>query len=208
MMMPEQFIRTKDELQAILGRTTERQANKSIDHIDDLCRTWIERSPFIVISSVNAEGLMDVSPKGDPPGFVKVLDEYSIAIPDRLGNRRADTFLNLLENPNCGIVFFIPRRVEVVRVAGAAKIAQDPALLQTMAVKDKMPDLALVVNVKEAMFHCGKAIIRSNLWKPDAWPSIDGLPTYARALLDHAKPSETEEELQALITKNERERLY
>ena len=207
-MMPEKFVRTNDELVAILGKPIESQANKCIDHIDEHCRTWIERSPFIVISSVNAAGLMDVSPKGDPPGFVKVLDEHTLAIPDRPGNRRADTLVNVLENPSCAIVFLIPRRVEVVRVNGEAKIARDPALLQTMAVKDKVPDLALVVHVREAMFHCGKAMIRSNLWKPDAWPSIDGLPTYARALLDQAKPSETEEELQALITRIEKERLY
>ena len=97
MLKPTQFIRTKEELEAILGTPSEGQVNKCIDHIDELCRTWIERTPFIVLSSVNAAGLMDVSPKGDPPGFVKVLDENTLAIPDRPGNRRADTFLNILE---------------------------------------------------------------------------------------------------------------
>lgn len=208
MLQPTQFIRTKEELEAILGTPSEGQVNKCIDHIDELCRTWIERTPFIVLSSVNAAGLMDVSPKGDPPGFVKVLDENTLAIPDRPGNRRADTFLNILENPNCAIIFIIPRRREVVRVNGEAKITRDPSLLQTMAVNNKVPDLALVIQVKEAMYHCGKAIIRSNLWEPDAWPSVDGLPTYAQALRGHANPPGTDEELQARLTRNEIERLY
>jgi len=152
--------------------------------------------------------LMDVSPKGDPPGFVKVLDEKTLAIPDRLGNRRADTFGNVLENPNCAIVFIIPLRREVVRVNGEAKIARDPDLLESMAVDGKIPDLALVVDVKEAMFHCGKAIIRSNLWNPDAWLPIDGLPTYAQALHSHADRSVTIADFQAVVTTNEENRPY
>jgi PPOX class probable FMN-dependent enzyme len=207
-MKPTQFIETKEELEKVLGTPSETQVNKCIDHIDQHCRIWIERTPFIVISSINRTGMMDVSPKGDPAGFVKVLDEKTLAIPDRLGNRRGDTFLNVLERSSCAIIFIIPLRREVVRVSGDAKIAYDPKLLQSMAINDKIPDLALVVTVREAMFHCGKSIIRSNLWNPDAWDSIDGLPTYAQALRSHAKSSQSEDELQAIVTNNEEKRLY
>jgi uncharacterized protein len=208
MKILEQVVRTRKELQTILGEPIERQANKSIDHIDQHCRTWIERCPFIVISSSNAQGAMDISPKGDPPGFVRVLDAQTLAIPDRPGNRRADTFLNILENPNIAIIFIIPRRGETLRVSGEARIVRDASLLYTMAVRDKVPELAIVVHVKEAMFHCGKSMIRSKLWQPEEWPSIEGLPTYARALVDHANLSQTEEEVQVGVTRNERERLY
>src|SRR5215813_4884322 len=152
---------------------------------------------------MDADGAMDVSPKGDPPGFVKVLDRKTLAIPDRLGNNRGDTFLNVLQNPSVAIVFIVPRRREVVRVSGTAQIATDDDLLETMAVQGKRPDLALVVTVKEAFFHCGKAMIRSGLWEPDRWGPIDGLPTYAQALKDHGVLADSLEYLEARVERNE-----
>jgi len=207
-MKPTQFIETEEELREILGTPSETQANKCIDHIDALCRAWIERTPFIVISTANKSGSMDVSPKGDPPGFVKVLDENTLAIPDRPGNRRADGFINILRNPNCAMVFIIPGRHEVVRVNGEARITTDEELLRSMAVNNKVPNLAIIVHVKEAMFHCGKAIVRSSLWKTEDWPSIDGLPTYGEALFAHASPPESAEEIQQRVIRNEKARLY
>jgi hypothetical protein len=204
----EHVVRTKEEIQAMLGEMSENQANKRIDHIDQHCRTWIERTPFIVISTSSLAGYMDVSPKGDPPGFVKVLDENTLAIPDRPGNRRADTFLNILENPKIGLLFVIPRRGETLRVSGTAEIIKDKGVLSAMVIRDKVPTLAILVHVEGAMFHCGKSMIRSSMWKPDGWPSIEGLPTYAKALVDHARPPQTEEEMQERITRNEVERLY
>jgi PPOX class probable FMN-dependent enzyme len=208
MQTSQYVVRTREELQAILGEPFVTQTNKCIDHIDQHCRTWIERCPFIIISSVSAAGAMDVSPKGDPPGFVQVLDAHTLAIPDRPGNRRADTFVNILEHPKVAIIFLIPRRGETLRVSGRAHISRDPALLERMAVRGKVPELAICVEVEEAMFHCGKALIRSQLWQPEAWQSIDGLPTYAQALVDHAHLSDSEEEVQKRVTHNERERLY
>jgi PPOX class probable FMN-dependent enzyme len=204
----EHVVRTKEEIQAMLGEVSENQANKRIDHLDQHCRTWIERTPFIVISTSSLAGYMDVSPKGDPPGFVKVLDEHTLAIPDRPGNRRADTFLNILENPKIGLLFVIPRRGETLRVSGTAEIIKDQGVLSTMAIRDKVPTLAILVHIEGAMFHCGKSMIRSSMWNPDGWPSIEGLPTYAKALVDHARPPQTEEEMQERITRNEVERLY
>ena len=161
-----------------------------------------------MIASINAAGAMDTSPKGDPPGFVKVLDERTLAIPDRLGNHRGDTFLNVLENPAVGIVFIVPKRREVVRVSGTASLARDPDLLATMAVGGKVPDLAMIVRVREAFFHCGKAVVRSGLWEPGRWGPIDGLPSYARALKDQAGLASPLAEMEAAVAYNETQRLY
>jgi uncharacterized protein len=204
---PKVPITSAAEVKAILGPDIPSQIAKVIDHIDAHCKAWIERCPFIVISSVNAGGAMDISPKGDPPGFVKVLDKHTLAIPDRLGNHRGDTFLNVLENPSVGIVFIVPKRREVVRVSGMASLARDPELLAEMAVSGKLPDLAMIVRVKEAFFHCGKAMIRSGMWEPHRWGSIDGLPTYAQALKDHGNMANSLEDLQARVERNE-EKLY
>lgn len=196
------------EVQAILGPVFDNQLGKVIDHIDEHCRAWIERSPFIVVSSANAAGRMDVSPKGDPAGFVRILDRHTLAIPDRKGNHRGDTFLNVLENPNVGIVFVVPRRREVVRISGTATLEKDPDLLAGMAVEGKAPQLALIVRVQEAFFHCGKSMIRSHMWEPQLWGSIDGLPSYAQALIAHGKLGESLESLSAKTAYNETSRLY
>jgi len=144
----------------------------------------------------------------DPPGFVKVLDRNTLAIPDRLGNNRGDTFLNVLENPSVAIVFIVPKRREVVRVSGTAQVVTDEDLLDSMAMQGKRPDLALVVTVKEAFFHCGKSMIRSGLWEPKRWGPIEGLPTYAQALKDHGKLSVDVPEIERRIVHSEVHRLY
>src|SRR5262245_38886902 len=205
---PEQVLTTADEVNAILGNPFEGQVEKVIDHIDDLCRAWIERSPFVVVSSASASGAMDVSPKGDPPGFVRVLDAKTLAVPDRPGNHRGDTFRNVLENPHVGLMFIVPKRREVVRVSGTATVVKDVALLESMAVGGKVPSLALVVRVQEAMFHCGKSMIRSHMWEPDLWGPIDGLPTYGQALVDHGALELPVEEMQRMVKHNEKHRLY
>jgi len=207
MYQPEVTVTSAAEVKAILGPDFPNQTAKVIDHIDAHCAAWIERCPFIIIASINAAGAMDTSPKGDPPGFVKVLDRHTLAIPDRKGNHRGDTFLNVLENPGVGIIFIVPKRREVVRVSGTALLARDPDLLATMAVNGKLPHIAMIVRVKEAFFHCGKSMIRSGMWEPGRWGSIDGLPTYAQALKDHGA-QESLEDLQAMCDFNEARRLY
>lgn len=116
MFQPRMVVSSAAEVKEILGPDFPSQVSKVIDHIDVHCQTWIERSPFVVISSANASGAMDLSPKGDPPGFVKVLDNKTLAVPDRLGNHRGDTFMNVLENPRVGLMFVVPKRSEVVRI--------------------------------------------------------------------------------------------
>ena len=208
MYQPQKVVTSAAALKAILGTDFPSQINKVIDHIDDHCRAWIERCPFVTIASANASGQMDVSPKGDPAGFVKVLDQKTLAIPDRLGNHRGDTFMNVLENPRISLMFIIPKRREVVRVSGSAQVVMDPDLLTSMAVNDRKPDLALVVRVEEAFFHCGKAMIRSRMWEPELWGSIDGLPSYAQALKDHGDMPDPLEEIEARMVNNETNRLY
>lgn len=205
---PEQVVASVAELEAILGEQFDSQVDKVIDHIDDHCRAWIERSPFVVLSSASARGTMDVSPKGDPAGFVRVLDAKTLAVPDRPGNHRGDTFRNVLENPFVGLMFVVPQRREVVRVSGTAQIVKDPALLASMTVDDKAPCLALLVHVQEAMFHCGKSMIRSHLWEPELWGPVEGLPTYGRALVDHAALETPVTEVEAMMEFNEEYRLY
>ena len=151
---------------------------------------------------------MDISPKGDPGGFIKVLDSKTLAIPDRIGNHRGDTLFNLLENPAVAVVFMVPKRKEVVRVNGRAEIARDPELLKTMTVNGHQPDLAIIVRVKEAFFHCGKSMIRSGLWQPDMWGSVDGLASYGQAVKDHAELPEPIEAVEQMMADNETDRLY
>jgi PPOX class probable FMN-dependent enzyme len=208
MYQPKVTVKTAAEVKAILGEDFPSQVAKTIDHIDLHCRTWIERCPFVVISSTNAAGAMDVSPKGDPPGFVKVLDKHTLAVPDRIGNHRGDTFMNVLENPSVGLLFIVPKRREVVRVSGVAQVVRDRELLESMSVNGKLPDLALLVRVREAFFHCGKSMIRSRMWEPDRWGSIDGLPTYAQALKDHCNLPYPLSDIERNLAFNETDRLY
>ena len=195
-----------EELRQLLGQPAPLSTAKCLPALDRHARAFIERSPFVLIASSNARGQTDVSPKGDPPGFVRVLDDTTLAIPDRLGNRRADTFLNILDNPRVGLLFLVPGKSESLRVNGAARIVRDAALRESMAVRGKTPDLALAVEVEEAFFHCSKCMIRSSLWKPEAWPPLHGLPTLAEALTEAA--GIPVEELETLVEKSERERLY
>lgn len=208
MYRPTKVVGSAAQLKEILGPDFPSQIAKVIDRIDEHCRTWIEHCPFVTIASCDAAGHMDISPKGDPAGFVKVLDEKTIAIPDRIGNHRGDTFMNVLENPRVAIMFTIPKRREVVRVCGSAQVVMDEDLLATMAVNDRRPDLALLVRVEEAFFHCGKSMIRSRMWEPEKWASIDGLPTYATALKAHGNLPDPLEDLEARMANNEANRLY
>ena len=208
MYQPSDVIETAAELRHVLGEVREASANKVIDHIDVHCRAWIERAPFVVVCTSDQNGRMDVAPKGDPAGFVRVLDDKTLAIPDRLGNRRADSFLNILENPRVGLMFVVPRRGEVARVSGSAQVVRDAPLLDSMAVNGRAPQLAILVRVEDAFWHCGKAMIRSRMWQPGEWPDIDGLPSYAQALLDHGNLSRSLAELEEVVAHNEREHLY
>jgi uncharacterized protein len=204
----QDVISTQDELEAVLGRPSERALAKVTGTVDDICRDFISRSPFMLIASSDGDGNFDVSPKGDPPGFVQVLDSHTLAIPERPGNKRADTFRNVLRNPQVGLIFLVPGNRETLRVSGDALIVRDPELRKEMSCSGKVPDLALVVSVREAFMHCAKCMIRSHLWEPALWPSLDGVPSLAEAIVAHAKMDTSVVELQARIEDDARSRLY
>ena len=198
----------EEELRAVVGHPPQRSVAKVVQVIDEHGQRFIAHAPFVFVASAGAGGMIDVSPKGDPAGFVKVLDERTIAVPDRLGNRRLDTFRNVLQNPNVGLIFVIPGVTYTLRVSGKAIIVRDLELRQSMAVNGKLPDHVLVVGVEHVLSHCPKCMIRSGLWQPDAWPDTTTLPTFAETLIAHAKLAETVEEVQAIIDTGNRERLY
>jgi len=201
-------ITSVDEIRPIIGEPLAPAVAKVIDRLDDVCRAFIERSPFIVMASANSDGKLDISPKGDPVGFVRVLDEKYLAIPDRPGNRRIDTFQNLLDNPQVAMIFIIPGKGETLRVTGEARIVRDEALRESMAVNGRVPEFAVVVHVEEAMFHCPKCMVRSKLWQPEAWPDHSGTASVAEAVVVHANLDITPEEFKARVEAAGRAKLY
>ena len=183
-------ITTLEELRALMGEPSELARKKQIDHLDTHCRAYIAHAPFLLIGTADAAGRCDVSPKGDAPGFVRVLDDQHLVIPDRPGNKRLDSIRNILENPHIGLIFLVPRYEETLRVNGRATITRDPELLATMEVGGKRPKLAIGVEVEEVFMHCAKAFKRSSLWQPEQWPDISAMAPAACMLFDHAKPAD------------------
>jgi hypothetical protein len=203
-----EIVTTESQFRAIIGHPSHRVLRKHITALDQHCRAFIAKCPLVLIASADGAGNMDVSPKGDPPGFVQVLDDSTLAIPERPGNRHADTFSNLLQNRHVGLLFLIPRKQETLRVSGTAIIVRDQWLRERMAIAGKTPEFAIAVTVTEAFFHCAKCVIRSQLWSTTDWPDVTGLPSLAQAMVDAGKLEETPDEMQALIDKDARERLY
>lgn len=191
----EDILTSMAEVREIIGQPKQRNRDQAIDHLDEICRDFIAQSPFALLASCGPGGRFDVSPKGDPVGFVQVLDDKHLAIPDRRGNKRADTFENLFENPYVGLIFIVPGKNETLRVNGEARIVRDTKLRESMAVDGKVPDLAVVVYVERALYHCPKCMLRSKLWEPDAWPDSSDLPILREALIKHAELNMTPEEL-------------
>ena len=193
----QHVVTNPEELRDLVPSPRSAQQTKVLSSLDGHCRRWIQRSPFVVVCSTDSSGNMDLSPKGDPAGFVQILDDKTLAIPDRPGNRRLDTLHNVLEQPHVGLMFMVPGRGEVLRVSGVAQIVNDPDLLATMAIKGRPPILALVIEANEVMFHCGKSVIRSKLWSPKDWPQIDDLASYAECLGDQTTSDETVAQMEA-----------
>jgi PPOX class probable FMN-dependent enzyme len=163
-------ITTVDELVALLGPANERAANKDRDQLLEVDRRWLAASPFCVLATSDAHGRCDASPKGDPAGsLVHVIDDRTIALAERPGNRRADGYRNILSNPHVGIEFLIPGRGDTLRINGRARLCTDDALCDAFVVNGKRPLLVLVVEIEEVFFHCAKAFLRSGLWEPHTW---------------------------------------
>jgi uncharacterized protein len=172
-------VTSADELRAVVGQPQERAIAKVVHVIDDYARSFIAHSPFVFLGSAGTDGTVDVSPKGDPPGFVKVLDDRTIAIPDRPGNKRIDGFRNVLSNPHVGLIHLLPGRGDTLRINGRARIVREAPFLGEMTVKQSRPLLALVVEIEEIFSHCSKAFLRSGTWSPESWQP-DALPSRAR----------------------------
>jgi uncharacterized protein len=204
----EEVITTRERLREVNKHPSHLVSNKTIDHIDDICRRFIAASSFVVVASRGEDNQLDVSPKGDPAGFVAVLDEKTLAIPDRLGNNRLDTFENLLVNPEIGLCFIIPGHGDTLRVGGKGKIVRDTELQKRLAVNGKPPKLVLVITVEEAFLHCPKCVIRSGLWKPDQWPDRSDVPTLAEAMIAHGALSESMAQIETVIEDSNTKRLY
>jgi PPOX class probable FMN-dependent enzyme len=171
------MISAEDALRSTIGEPTDLVRSKITDRLNDLTRQFIERSPFLCLATSGADGSCDVSPKGDPAGFVRILDEKTLLLPDRPGNRLADSLRNILQNPHVALLFVIPGVTDTFRVNGCATIVDDPAVLADCAVEGKVPKLALRIEIDEAYTHCSKAFLRSNLWDPDGYVDRDELPS-------------------------------
>ncbi len=195
------------ELRETYRPPAARAHQKVLDRIDEHSRRFIELSPLCVISSIGADGRADTSPRGDPPGFVTVLDDQTLLIPDRPGNRQVDTLQNVLFNPNVGLLFLVPGMNETLRVSGAAEIVTDVDLLASQSIKDRPPLSGLQVAVEEAFLHCGRSLIRSRLWDPAAQIDRSAYPTYGQVLADQINGADAVE-IDASEHEANRDRLY
>ena len=184
-----------------------RAAQKVLDHLDVHCRNFIALSPLCVLSSANAKGQADASPRGDPPGFVKVLDNKTLLLPDRPGNNQVDSLQNIVENPGVGLLFFVPGMNETLRVKGKAEIVTNEEELESMTVKGRPPVSGLRITVEEAFLHCGRALIRSRVWDPDVQIVRSDYPTYGQALADQIAGADAKE-IDDSEDEANRERLY
>lgn len=202
-------VTTEAELRALVGEPRELVIKKQLPALDRHCRAFIALSPFLLIGTANADGDCDVSPRGDAPGFVLALDDRTLVIPDRPGNRRIDSLRNIVTHGGVGLLFMIPGVEETLRINGRATIVRDAALLARLEAQGKTPDLAIVVAVNEAFLQCPKALKRSRLWDTATWPARGALPTLAQILHDQVPmPDVTVEALDAAFEQSYRERLY
>lgn len=204
----EKVITSEEGLREIMGHPNEIVTRKTINYIDQHCKSFIEKSPFITIATSDLHGNFDVSPKGDPAGFVKILSDKLLAIPDRPGNRKADTLSNIIQNPNIGLIFLIPGIKETLRVNGEAKIVRDEKVLELLSCQGKTPSFAIIVQVKEAFMHCAKCMIRSNLWGTIDDTQERPVPSLGKVLVDHGKLELSYEELDDRIKNDEKTNLY
>ena len=177
-------ITSEDGLRALHSAPMSRATDKVLDHLDKHCRAILELSPFCVLATQGPGGA-DVSPRGDPPGFIRVLDERTILLPDRVGNNRLDAFVNILANPRVGLLVLVPGMGETLRINGTARITDDPRLLEPLTVQRRAPKIGLLIEVREAFLHCSKALVRSDLWNPEKRIDRSVLPSYTQMLTDH-----------------------
>lgn len=171
-------VESVDELHAIMGRPNHRAVSKERDRLAELDRRFLAASPFCLVATADAAGNCDVSPKGDPAGFTLVLDDHTIAVPERPGNKRADGFNNILANPHVGLLFLVPGRGDTLRINGRARLLKDAPFFDRMVVKGHRPKFAVLVDIDSVYYHCAKAFLRSKMWDPQTW-TPDAIPATA-----------------------------
>jgi uncharacterized protein len=185
-------VNSQEDLRTHFGQVSPLAEKKVLDHLDKFCRDFIALSPFLVVASSDGAGGADASPRGDAPGFVAVVDDKTLLIPDRRGNNRVDTFGNILASPGVGLIFFVPGINETLRINGRAEISQDPELLTPLAVQNVVPVIGLKVHVEQTYFHCGKALMRSKLWNPAEQVERNSFPTLGRIIAEQTAAIEVE----------------
>jgi PPOX class probable FMN-dependent enzyme len=200
-------VRDADELRALVGTPIQRVADKVRPALHELDREWLAAAPLCLVATAGADGTCDVCPRGDPPGFTHVVDERTIAIPDRPGNRRVDGFGNVLENPHVGLIFLVPGRGDTLRINGSAQLLSDAPFFDEMVVRGHRPRLALLVHVHEVFFHCSKALLRSSLWDAGSW-APGSVPSRARIAKALERPDDALEQLEDYYGPSYAERLY
>ena len=205
--MEDHSITDAAKLREHFGEPNDLVKQAVVPKLDRHCRRFIEHSPFLVIGSQPGSGSADVSPRGDPPGFVRVLDDATLLIPDRPGNKRVDTMHNVLENPRVALLFLVPGINECLRVNGRAEITTDQALLAPAAVNGKAPATGILVHVDEAMIHCAKAMMRAKLWEPETRIERKAFPRFGEMKADQIA-GVAADEAEARIQDSYRNRLY
>jgi len=205
----KQQITTEQELRDLVGYPGELVKRKAIHSIDQHCRHFISQSPMVFIATADISGTCDVSPRGDKAGFVHVIDDNHLIIPERPGNRRLDSLINIISNPSIGIIFVIPGLEETLRINGNAYIVNDDDLLELMKVNGKKPLLGIGVKVEECYIHCAKAFKRSSLWNPSTWAGNEDLPVISQVLADHVNMKDvTAEDVAKSLKETYEKRLY
>jgi PPOX class probable FMN-dependent enzyme len=198
-------ITTEQELRDLMGEPSDGAVKKETSGLTEQARRFVERSPFVLLATASRDGTCDVSPKGDPAGFVRVLDDRHLVIPDRPGNRRFDGFLNILET---GRIFLVPGREETLRVNGRAWITRDPEVLGTLQMQGKDPWFAIGVEIDQCFLHCAKALKRSRLWETESWPDLATVPTGAQLIKDAVGSNESLAAIEERLAEGYRLRMY
>ena len=201
-------LKSEDELREYFPVSVEQAKLKVLDGLDRHCVDFIARSPFLCIGTSRPDGCADVSPRGDPPGFVHVADANTLLIPDRPGNNRLDTMSNIMNNPAVGLLFFIPGLGETLRVNGDARIVDDEAELARFEFRRHIPRVAIAVTVREAFIHCAKAIRRSRLWEEDAKIDPKSFTRIGDIISDHIRGRKSGDEIEEILKENYRTQMY
>jgi hypothetical protein len=192
-----EIVDTEERLRQIVRAPRGYVVDKELDHIDRFARAFIEHSPFFVMATADGQGKLDATPRGDPAGFVQVLEDGRLLLPERQGNNRVDSMRNILANPHVGMIFFIPPRTDTLRVNGRATLTSDPELLAPLAIKGKAPKLAIIVEPEEVFFQCAAALNRSRLWAHEEWPDPSVVATLGTAIVEQTGLEMTADELDA-----------